>query len=101
MNYDRQFSKLFSNMAKRVPAHIRSHFHIPLDPILIVEFLRSFKLTVDTNGVYKVAAMWLFHFHPSDTSSEVLSARLCPKSTDEINSRSVVLEQSTMPSTRK
>lgn len=79
--YDRTVLKYIAKMAKRTTALMEPHTFKPLRPILIIWFLKVLTFASDTNGVYKGAAMRMFHVFMKETASAVLNAFLCADGT--------------------
>lgn len=74
--YDRTVSKNFNKVTKSITAQMKSHLFDPFQPISIIEVLRNFKLTCNTNAIYEGAAIWLFNIFVKNSASAALTARL-------------------------
>lgn len=75
LTYDRTVLKNVGEMAKRMTNQIKSYIVDPFDPILILGFLKNFKLAYDTNSIHEGATVWLSYFLMNKSASAVLNAR--------------------------
>lgn len=55
--------------------------------------MKNFKFECDTDGVYKSAAMWLFHFFINKTAFAEVNARLSADSTGKKHSQLAISEK--------
>lgn len=85
--YDMKVSKNVAKMAYRMTGRIQAHTLKSFISISIVEFLKNFKLTCDSNGTNMSASMWLFYVFMNISASALLNEQQCTYSSNKNSCR--------------
>lgn len=91
--HNRRVSKITARWASRPQSQMRSRTLDAFNPISVINFLSSFNLECDINGMNDGAVMWLFHFLLKASSTAALNARFCFKPTTSCNTPSAKAER--------